>query len=264
MDLSKETKPQLEQLLYNATLLTEAALELREKSISSDKYSSYLRSLAWRATRASSIIQQTSRNCLNLAQRIATSCSKTLEILPEPALRQQTERLLFILEKELIDVIDFDLAENPFAFTPNNPNNLSEKLRNLESRVKLDSGYLSQCSSAKSFKQDVDEKYPENCSRESLFDFNVMNLPPVPEDISMNFNKIGIPSHSQSSLRSLRKVKHYTQKAMPSDESEESENDDQDIASISGEGRHSYWELMKHVNKRKTLGNIKEESSQDL
>lgn len=84
------------------------------------------------------------------------------------------------------------------------------------------------------FQIDINEKYPEDLSRESLIDLNtVANLPPVPEDIFTSFvsNK-PVRSSSLSSLKSMRKVKLFLQKAESSDDDDSSDTDDHDYARL--------------------------------
>lgn len=81
------------------------------------------------------------------------------------------------------------------------------------------------------FQIDINEKYPEDLSRESLIDLNtVANLPPVPEDIFVS-NK-PVRSSSLSSLKSMRKVKLFLQKAESSDDDDSSDTDDHDYARL--------------------------------
>lgn len=89
-------------------------------------------------------------------------------------------------------------------------------------------------SSLRSVKSDVDEKYPENLSKESLIDLNnVVNLPPVPEDIFTSFSGKPTRSASLSSLKSIRKVKLFLQKAESSEEDDNSsENEEHDFSKL--------------------------------
>lgn len=84
------------------------------------------------------------------------------------------------------------------------------------------------------FQIDINEKYPEDLSRESLIDLNtVANLPTVPEDIFTSFvsNK-PVRSSSLSSLKSMRKVKLFLQKAESSDDDDSSDTDDHDYSRL--------------------------------
>lgn len=88
-------------------------------------------------------------------------------------------------------------------------------------------------SSIKTVKTDVNEKYPENLSRDSLIDFNtVVNLPPVPEDIFTSFSNRPIKSSSLSSLKSMRKIKMYLQKAENSDTDDSSDAEEHECAKL--------------------------------
>lgn len=68
-------------------------------------------------------------------------------------------------------------------------------------------------------------QYPESWSKESLIDLNnIMNLPPVPENIFTGLAPSRpVRSSSLSSLKSLRKVKLSLQRAAAKDSSEEEE-----------------------------------------
>lgn len=79
----------------------------------------------------------------------------------------------------------------------------------------------------------MNEKYPENLSRDSLIDFNtVVNLPPVPEDIFTSFSNKPMKSSSLSSLKSMRKIKMYLQKAESSDDDDSSDTEDHDYTKL--------------------------------
>lgn len=150
-------------------------------------------------------------------------------------IKLEYEKLLIILEKELTEIEDIDSAETNLTQDLNNVNlqTIIEKIRYLETKQKqAECNFLPATpSSTKSVKYDIDEKYPENWSRESLIDLsNVMNLPPVPEDIFQGFNKPQRTS-SLSSLKNLRKVKLYLQRASnTSDDDDESELDELEIS----------------------------------
>lgn len=103
---------------------------------------------------------------------------------------------------------------------------VSDRIHRLEERQKLqDLGQPHSSVSTRSFKSDIDERYPESCSRDSLLDLNtILCLPTVPED-AFSFCKPPARTSSLSSLRGLRKVKLSLHRAR-SDDEDESENED--------------------------------------
>ena len=155
-------------------------------------------------------MQSSAKACILLCQRLSNAALHQLETSPVPdqhlqQLKQDYLKLVGILEKELLAMEDVEVIDmEPY----NDLSNLAERLRNLENKQKsTEQNYnLPQTYSTRSFRSDVDEKYPENWSRESLIDLNsVVNLPPVPEDIFTSSFK-PIRTSSLSSLKSIRKV----------------------------------------------------------
>ncbi|GLH00191.1 hypothetical protein R5R35_000048 [Gryllus longicercus] len=251
-------------MLYNAVVITEMAMDLKERAASGEKYVCYLRSLAVRAARVITAMQHSGRSFILLAHKLSASAIKGMDANCGNdtiffSLRNEFEKLLTILDKELADMEDIETTENVLANDINNMNlaSIMEKIKNLEARTKVsDSAFVPASNSARSFKSDVDEKYPESWSRESLIDLhNVVNLPPVPEDIFTGFSK-PVRTSSLSSLKSLRKVKLFLQKAASSEE-EESECED---LLVSDEPSAGEKDTKIPIKKHAILGNIKEEA----
>ncbi|XP_015603176.1 uncharacterized protein LOC107271547 isoform X2 [Cephus cinctus] len=218
-----------EQILYNAIIVTEMGMDLRDRAQAGEKYVCYLRSLAVRASRAISSMHNSAKTFIMLSQRFVKNAIRHLNsVQPNDqsiqSLRQEYERLLVVLEKELLDIDDLENVDVSLNNDLNTVNltAINERLRNLETRQKFTEQNFSlpHSSSARSFKSEVDEKYPENWSRDSLIDLSsVVNLPPVPEDIFTSFSK-PVRSSSLSSLKSIRKVKLYLQRAANSEDEE--------------------------------------------
>ncbi|GJQ83345.1 hypothetical protein Trydic_g18130 [Trypoxylus dichotomus] len=258
---------QVEHMLQNAILMTEMGMGIKEQCTSAEKYVSYLRNLTMRAAKNVSALEVSSRSFLSLAQKLALSVMSLIDNTPLTgseqsclSLKLEFEKLLSIIEKELIDIEDIDLSEH----VPN-LSNLTEKIKYLEAKQKMtDSSCLKPSGSVKSVKSDVDEKYPENLSRDSLIDLNnVVNLPPVPEDIFTTFPNKPTRTSSLSSLKSMRKVKLFLQRAANHSDEEDlsSDPDEHDFPKIViGDSEDKIMASQLVSQKKQFLGNIKEES----
>ncbi|XP_017781435.1 PREDICTED: uncharacterized protein LOC108566189, partial [Nicrophorus vespilloides] len=138
--------------------------------------------------------------------------------------------------------------------------NLSDRIGCLEAKQKLSEAApcVQSSVSVRSVKSDVDEKYPENWSRDSLIDLNtVVNLPPVPEDIFTCFSNKPTRTSSLSSLKGMRKVKLFLQRAANNSDDEDSSDFDEHDPVGDGEDKCT------NSTKKLLLGNIKEETQQD-
>lgn len=233
-------KMQAEHILQNAILMTELGMDLREKCLIGEKYVCYLRSLAVRAGKTMTTLQSSGRTFLLLAQKLITSAMINIDemtIVDQTCcnIKLEYERLLNVIGRELEDVEEAESADNSYnTFGALNLSVMSEKIKHLEAKQKLtDISLLPPSSSTKSVKSDVDEKYPENLSRESLIDLNnVVNLPTVPEDMFTCFSNIPIRTSSLFSLKSMRKVKLFLQRASSAsdEEDESSEPEEHDLS----------------------------------
>lgn len=229
---------QIENILQNAILMTEMGMDIKERCIAGEKYVCYLRSLSIKAGKNINALHTIGKSYLNLAQKlIINMISKFDDIVVNDQncynLKIEYDKLLSIIEKELIDIDDLDNnVHNTFT---NNASNITERIKYLEVKQKLmDNTYLPRSGSVKSVKSDVDEKYPENWSKDSLIDLdNIVNLPPVPEDIFTTFTNKPSRTSSLSSLKGIRKVKLFLQRAANNsdDEDESSECDDHECSS---------------------------------
>ncbi|KAL0272446.1 UNVERIFIED_CONTAM: hypothetical protein PYX00_005409 [Menopon gallinae] len=231
-------KTQTEQMLQNAVLITEMAMDLKERSLAGEKYVCYLRSLAVRAARAINAMKNSGKSFIVLAQKMANSAIKTMEMVPSGEasfqnLRIEYEKLLAILERELLDVDEHDASESiSQEFGQFNLTALADKLRYLETKQKQsDPSFTPQPSNSRTFKPGEDEKYPENWSRESLIDLNnIVNLPPVPENIFIGLSPSRpVRSSSLSSLKSLRKVKLSLQRVAKDSSEDEEESGSEEM-----------------------------------
>lgn len=229
-------RSQFEHMLHNAVLMTEIAMDLKDKCNAGEKYMCYLRSLSIRGSKTMSAMQGLMKGYLLLTQRLTGGAISSIETAYFDDqlchnMKVEFEKLHSLVERELTEFEDIENQENSSCV---NLNNLIEKIKFLETKQKTDSSYLPPTNSARSFKSDVDEKYPENWSRESLIDLNnVVNLPSVPEDI-FGYATKPIRTSSLSSLKSIRKVKLYLQRAgSGSDDDEEaSESEEHDISKL--------------------------------
>ncbi|KAK9880130.1 hypothetical protein WA026_008645 [Henosepilachna vigintioctopunctata] len=240
------------EILNNVLMITELGIDLQQRCSSGEKYIAHLKASFDKANRTIHSLHDISRKALERARKLAVL---TLQgATTDESINSEFAKIIEIIDKQLLDIDTIQNAETPFA--QEGHRRMSEA-----SRKNYD---LPRTLSLKSVKSDVDEKYPENLSKESLIDLNnVTNLPPVPEDIFTSFSGKPKRSSSLSSLKSIRKVKLFLQKAESSeDDDNSSENDDHDFSKLvygdSDEvaktpGQHS-------PSKKMQLGNIKEET----
>ncbi|CAH0555500.1 unnamed protein product [Brassicogethes aeneus] len=220
MDIEQNKK-----MLHQALVMAEVGIDMKERYLAGMKYVCYLKAVLNGADRALNRLQMISKTSLVNAQKYIlnniSSCDSTT--------RNDYEKLLAVVEKQLNEIEDIKDIDSDY----NSLSQLSEKIKNLETRQKLSDTHIQNLhsTSSKSVKSDVDEKYPENLSRESLIDLNnIANLPPVPEDIFATFSSYKpTRSSSLSSLKSMRKVKLFLQKAENSDEEDSSDAEDSDF-----------------------------------
>lgn len=232
---SVSLRAQIENMLQNAIIMTEMGMDMKERCSAGEKYVCYLRSLSIKAGKTINSLQSVGKSFLSLAQKLITSMMATIDSISliDPScynMKIEYEKLLSIIEKELVDMEDLDNTHNNLMI-PNNLINVSERIKYLETKQKLstDSSNLQQSGSVKSVKSDIDEKYPENWSRDSLIDLdNVVNLPPVPEDIFTTFANKPSRTSSLSSLKGIRKVKLFLQRAANNTSDEEDDSSELD------------------------------------
>ncbi|KAK9709076.1 hypothetical protein QE152_g26804 [Popillia japonica] len=258
---------QAEHMLQNAILMTEMGMGIKERCSSAEKYVSYLRNITLRAAKNVAALDASGRSFLALAQKLILSVMALIDDVPlalsdQPCLnlKLEFEKLLSIIEKELTEIDDIDTSEH----VPN-INNLTEKIKYLEAKQRMtDTSCLQRSGSVKSVKSDVDEKYPENLSRDSLIDLNnVVNLPPVPEDIFTTFSNKPTRTSSLSSLKSMRKVKLFLQRAANHSDEEDlsSDTEEHEFPKILiGDSDEKMLSCQQLSPKKQFLGNIKEES----
>ncbi|XP_057658675.1 uncharacterized protein LOC130895422 [Diorhabda carinulata] len=214
----------LQDTLNSALLLTEVGVDLRGCYVSGSKCLSQLKNIITTTEGAIEALQLTAKSTLEHAHKIVVSINNS-----KPTKEGQ----------ELITIIDKQLSE-----LNTTGNRMVDDTQQMKEKVRIEKRCGSPTTSwtNKSIKSDVNEKYPENLSRESLIDLNsIANLPPVPEDIFTSFSTKPMRSSSLSSLKSMRKVKMFLQKAESSDEEDISDNEEPDFAKISiGDAKDSF------------------------
>ncbi|KAK5644339.1 hypothetical protein RI129_005639 [Pyrocoelia pectoralis] len=264
------SRVQAEQLLQHALLLTEMGMDLKEQTLSGQKYVSYLKNWTLRAAKVMNILQSSSKTFLLLAQKVLIQSGLDCTLSHDQTYlttKLEYEKLLNIIEKELGEIEEIENINSPSSACGiiGNIGTLSDKIKYLEEKQKLsDNCLLPPTCSARSVKSDIDEKYPENLSRESLIDLNnVVNLPTVPEDIFISCANKPTKTASLSSLKSMRKVKLFLQRASSAsdedDESSETEEHDYSKPGDYEEGKSVTYVSSKKIH----LGNITEEGQQD-
>lgn len=246
--MTTKNDPPLEDLLQNVVLMTEIGIDLKERCSTAEKYVNHLKLLFSQANRAIETLQTTSKYSLLQAKKLLSATNPMVNT----NIRQDYEKLLGVIDRQLSDFDD--LKDIEMESEHSSSSYISEKIKFLESKQKVSDNNLPPSGSNKSVKCDIDEKYPENWSRDSSIDLNnVVNLPPVPEDVFTSCINKPKKSSSLSSLKSMRKVKLFLQRAEYSDDDDlSSDNDDHDLAQKgdSDEGG----------SPKKFLGNIKEET----
>ncbi|EFA09823.1 hypothetical protein TcasGA2_TC011970 [Tribolium castaneum] len=244
--LSPKKNSTLEDTFQNVVLMTEIGMDLKERCNAAEKYMTHLKLLLSQATRAIETLHSTSKYSLLQAKKLL---SGTNVANSNANTRHDYEKLLGVIDRQLSDFDDLKDIETESEHS--NSSYISEKIKFLESKQKLFDHNLPPSGSNKSVKCDIDEKYPESWSRDSSIDLNnVVNLPPVPEDVFTSFTNKPKRSSSLSSLKSMRKVKLFLQRAEYSDEDDlSSDNDELAQKGDSDEGS----------SPKKFLGNIKED-----
>lgn len=100
-------RAQIEHMLSSAVTITEMAIDLKEKSTAGERNVCYLRSLAVRASRAITVMQNCSKSFLNLALRLLNDVIHCIERAPGGdsfvfnQMRLHAEQLIAILEREV-------------------------------------------------------------------------------------------------------------------------------------------------------------------
>lgn len=208
-------------------MLTESSLDLKERCIAGDKYLKQLRKTLSGADRAFASLYQVTKTSLERAQQMLLSIESS-ERTSE--FKNECDRLNNVIERHIRDLEIHNLESN---FENMDLAQISDKIKSLEARQKLSDNYIPpRTSSSRNVKADVNEKYPETLSRESLIDLNTVNLPPVPEDIFTGFSNRPTRSSSLSSLKSMRKIKMYLQRAESSEDEDSSDADDHEYQKL--------------------------------
>ncbi|XP_076265626.1 uncharacterized protein LOC143199587 [Rhynchophorus ferrugineus] len=244
------------QILKQASILLAITVDIKECCVTGEKYINYFKTMINGAERALNALSMTTKSSVDLVSKLLEK-SINVSALTED-LRQDYDQLQDFLKHH--SVIKHEQEEHAW-----HENSTTERVKYFEARKKLSENILhANTSSTRSFKNDVDEKYPENLSRESLIDLNsVVNLPPVPEDIFTSFsNNKPVRTSSLSSLKSMRKIKLFLQKAESSEDEESSENEEPDYSRLvygdSDESKSS--NCHSPTSKKVHLGYIKEET----
>ncbi|XP_072400168.1 uncharacterized protein [Diabrotica undecimpunctata] len=249
-NVNQRTSPSsscLQDNLSNAILLTEAGVDLRRCYVSGRKCISQLRNIINTTENAVNALQSTAKRVLEQANKMVVEINNGRGT-------KEGQELMSVIDKHLTGLSwssEIDVQQ------------MTEKMRHFDKKF-----YENTVPSwtNKNVRSDINEKYPESLSRESLIDLTtIVNLPPVPEDIPTGFFKKPTRSSSLSSLKSMRKVKLFLQKAENSDDDDSSDIDDQDyVRSSTGDVRtkDSLEDDIKQlpVASKKLLGNITEET----
>uniref|UniRef100_A0A1B6LFC9 Uncharacterized protein n=1 Tax=Graphocephala atropunctata TaxID=36148 RepID=A0A1B6LFC9_9HEMI len=194
--MSSDTKINLLQaaesshlILQNVTMLSELSSHLKRETRKGENTLGSLQSILSQAGKDVASLHQCVDTLLLIAKKLVY---QSLKILPvkDPNfkyLKTEADKLLNILDEIKNDEEELLLDRK---WRP-----MDKSLRQKSSRS-----------------LNVDEKYPEHCSKESLLDISTINtLPTLHEDVFVDFHR---PSKTLSScsLKNLRKVKMYLQK----------------------------------------------------
>ncbi|KAH1017531.1 uncharacterized protein LOC109535149 [Dendroctonus ponderosae] len=248
-------------LLRQALVVTEVAFDLKERYTTGEKYINYLKVLINGAEKGVDALAVTARSSFNVALKLLQSniCKEKIS----DQMKHEYNNLQAIIIREL-NAFDLRVEEMEADFDLLNLDQLAEKIRSMDTKTPISENVLQpNPSSNRSSKMDINEKYPENISRESLIDLNnVINLPPVPEDIFTSFSNKPVRTSSLSSLKSMRKVKLSLQKAENSDDEDSSDTDEHDYSRMIYGDIDEAKLITSHSasSKKLQLGNIKEES----
>lgn len=189
-----ETAESAQLILQNVTILSELTSQLKKETKNGENYINSLSNLLCQAGKDVSTLNQSVASLITVAKQLVFL---SLQIIPaqDPNfknLQTEAEKLLNVLDEIKVHD-DLDEKWKPLALK----RNLSTKCLN------------------------IDEKYPEHCSKESLLDMNnIVSLQTVPEDIFTDFHHKPNRTMSSSSLKNLRKVKMCLQKVCDVDDAE--------------------------------------------
>ncbi|GLV32360.1 hypothetical protein CBL_00931 [Carabus blaptoides fortunei] len=258
----------VEQMLYNAILMTEMAMDIKENCNTADKHLSNLRNGILHAYKSLNSILRENENLLSLAHNVALSVAFLNEQCEYSKkhnnIKYETDKLLRILEKELANTEETgttDLNSNEEHLK-----HISEKLKRLESRQRF--RYLNasiRCSKG----SDIDEKYPEKWLKSSFLDLDsAVKLPSVPECTSVDNGRVK-KSSSVASFKKYRRIKLLLQRAESNsdEENDESGSEGQNSSHITlsdYEEKESDERNSSSTKTNTTLDDIEEEEENEI
>ncbi|KAG8225487.1 hypothetical protein J437_LFUL009480 [Ladona fulva] len=212
MDIQSIT--QCEQIIRHLVTITETTLDLGDKIALAEKHICLLRSLTAKEARTVITLKSIKRAILQNTLKIVRSNLYYLNNGSENDIKNNNlkflhERLNKILEKES-EAEDMDFSDLTESRNECSMHFLAEKIQSLELKKRVDTAAAVSATAAtfKLHKADIDIKFPESCSRESLLEFESRtSLPPVPEDAFTSFMRPA-RSYSLSSFKNMKKMKH--------------------------------------------------------
>ncbi|XP_046389713.1 uncharacterized protein LOC124158595 [Ischnura elegans] len=201
-----------DEVLLHLVTISETVREVNNKLNVAERHINYLKNLTAKEGRTLINLRSTTKALLQNAMTVAQSTIKCLESEPYGHKNEKVidlcERLYNIMEKD--SQPDVDNTENSVPEEGDiDLSRLTDKIEYMESKQKSNESIYSPASHNfyKSYRSDIDEKYPESCSRESLLDLDFgATLPPVPEGAFTDFKRPP-RSCSLSSIKNIKKMK---------------------------------------------------------
>lgn len=197
--LAEETTENAQMILQNAAMISEVSSQLKNETKICEKYLDYLNTLVFKAGKDVSSLHNCVDSLLLVAKKLVYMSLKMVPVSDTNFNNLKGEA------KKLLTVLD-EISENE--------DQLDEKLKNTYLKANLSTKCLN-----------INEKYPEHCSKESLLDMNnIISLPTVPEGVFADFGR-PCRTKSSTSLKNMRRVKMCLQKMTDDYIDQTSQND---------------------------------------
>lgn len=120
--IPKNNFESLQNILYNAVMITEVGIDLKERFVSGEKYINYLKTVIVGADKAMCALHTIAKSSLEQAQQILNSVR---EADVTPTFQHERDRLLIVIDKQIRD-LDYHMDSN---FENVDASRISEKIR---------------------------------------------------------------------------------------------------------------------------------------
>lgn len=100
-NLTNSKESSLNTILFNAAVMTEVGMDLKDRFLSGEKYVSYLKTIVCEADKAITSLHDISKNSLEQAQKLLIAI-KGNDV--SPVVKRERDRLFTLIEKHLCDL----------------------------------------------------------------------------------------------------------------------------------------------------------------